>query len=353
MDLGRLAANVRAVSSLCSKYGIGVAAVTKCVCAHPAVVRVMAESGPRWLADSRVENLLAVRSAGFGLPLLLLRAPSRSTVRAAVEVADISLESEVETVQAIGREARYCGVEHGVVLMIDVGDLREGVWPDKAAETARAMDSVEGVRVMGIGTNHACYGGVVPSVENMQVLMDTAAEVEQAIGRPLEIISGGNSSALSMLEQGLMPSGVNQLRVGESILVGRYVTDRSPIPGLHQDAFTLVGEVIELRRKPSVPIGQRAQDAFGNEPEFGDRGWMTRAILDMGRQDVMVEGIEPVDQCVHVLGASSDHLILDVTKCKGLRVGDEVRFSLSYGALLSAMTSPYVAKVVSGRYCRG
>lgn len=61
-----------------------------------------------------------------------------------------------------------------------------------------------------------------------------------------------------------------------------------------------------------------------------------------GSQDVLVAGMSPkID--VEILGSSSDHTLLDL-KQTHLKVGDEVRFSLSYGALLSAMTSPYVAK---------
>jgi predicted amino acid racemase len=105
----------------------------------------------------------------------------------------------------------------------------------------------------------------------------------------------------------------------------------------------LVAEVIEFKTKPSRPHGEIAQDAFGHVFAFEDKGDVRRAILALGRQDVDVLAIKPRIKA-DVLGASSDHLILDV-KGPDLEVGDEVRFDIGYSALLRGMTSPYVEKV--------
>ena len=109
----------------------------------------------------------------------------------------------------------------------------------------------------------------------------------------------------------------------------------------------LVAEVVELETKPSVPIGETGQDAFGGTPTFTDRGMRKRAILNIGRQDVVVDGIEPLDPGIIVLGGSSDHLILDVEDAQEkVKLGDEITFYPGYGALLALSTSPYVQKVV-------
>ena len=117
--------------------------------------------------------------------------------------------------------------------------------------------------------------------------------------------------------------------------------------GLYVDAMTLVSEVIESKIKPSVPYGEICQDAFGNVPEFKDQGQIRRAILGVGLQDVLVSGLTPRSD-VEILGASSDHIIVNA-KNINLNVGDEIEFDLNYGALLSAMTSPYVNKISSHR----
>ena len=49
---------------------------------------------------------------------------------------------------------------------------------------------------------------------------------------------------------------------------------------------------------------------------------------------------------VTILGASSDHLVLD-TGAAPLPVGAEVTFGVDYSALVRAMTSPFVTKVFS------
>ena len=70
---------------------------------------------------------------------------------------------------------------------------------------------------------------------------------------------------------------------------------------------------------------------------------MRRAILALGRQDTDVSAIKPRVK-VNILGASSDHLILDI-KEQSLEVGAVVRFDIGYSALLRAMMSSYVEKV--------
>jgi ornithine racemase len=130
--------------------------------------------------------------------------------------------------------------------------------------------------------------------------------------------------------------------LGESIYLGRETLDRVAIPELYTDAFTFVTEVIELKIKPSVPYGEIGQNAFGIYPHFEDRGLMTRAILGVGNQDVLVTGLQPTLN-IEIIGSSSDHTVIDV-KENNLKVGDEVTFNLNYGALLSLMTSPYVYK---------
>ncbi|HNV69356.1 MAG TPA: alanine racemase, partial [Candidatus Ozemobacteraceae bacterium] len=234
-----------------------------------------------------------------------------------------------------------------VIIMVDVGDLREGIWPDRAPEVVAKAKELRGIEVVGLGCNLACYGGVIPSVENMQLLVKTRDECRRATGLELPILSGGNSSGLPLLASGKMPREINHFRVGEAIVLGRNVIDRSPWPGTRQDTFVGVGEVIEVEKKPSLPIGDRGQDAFGESQTFVDRGWRHRAIINLGRQDVKVDGIEPIDPKIIVLGGSSDHLLLDVEEAAVMpKVGSEFSFYPGYGALLALTTSAYVHKTV-------
>ncbi|MFN7986262.1 MAG: alanine/ornithine racemase family PLP-dependent enzyme [Thermoanaerobaculia bacterium] len=343
----RIAQNARSVVSLCHARRAQVAAVTKVVCAHPAVVNALVSGGADMVADSRIRNLQAMADAGIDRPLMLLRIPAPSRVADVVRCANVTLNSNLRTIELLSEAALLHGVTHQVLVMVDVGDLREGVWPDKAIEVVRGASKLRNIEVAGLGCNLACYGGVIPTRENMTALVEVRDRCREATGLALDVLSGGNSANLPLLASGEMPDGINHFRIGEAIVLGRNVIDRSPLPGTRQDTFRMVAEVVEVERKPSMPIGDRGQDAFGDTPEFEDRGVRLRAICNLGRQDVAVDGIEPVLPGITVLGGSSDHLILDVEDAvENVRVGDELEFWPGYGALLALSTSPYVQKVV-------
>lgn len=343
----RIRSNAHSVLSLCRAHGAQVAAVTKVTAAHPAVAQALAEAAPDQLADSRISNLQRIAEQGIGLPRLLLRLPTPSEALDVVRSAQMSLNSGLSTLRLLDEAAAFAGLRHGVIVMVDVGDLREGAWPTGAVALLQEAAKLKHLDLLGMGCNLACYGGVIPSVENMTKLIEVRDACRRATGLDLNLLSGGNSANLPLLASGRMPKEINHFRIGEAIVLGRNVIDRSPWPGTRQDTFRVVAEVVELETKPSVPIGETGQDAFGGTPTFVDRGLRRRAILNLGRQDVVVDGIEPVDPGILVLGGSSDHLLLDVEDAREqVKPGDEIAFHPGYGALLALSTSPYVQKVV-------
>lgn len=343
----RIATNARSVISLCHDHGAQVAAVTKVTAAHPAVVHALEQGGADMIADSRISNLQSMADTGLDLPLMLLRIPAPSRAADVVRCAHITLNSSVQTIHLLSEAAQFLGVRHQVIVMVDVGDLREGVWPDRAIDVVKEAATFPAIDIIGMGCNLACYGGVIPSTKNMRALIEIRDACRKASGLELKTLSGGNSANLPLLLSGAMPKEINHFRIGEAIVLGRNVIDRSPWPGTRQDTFKLVAEVVEVERKPSVPIGETGQDAFGGTPTFVDRGVRMRAICNLGRQDVVVDGIEPADPGIIVLGGSSDHLILDVEDAhQKVKLGDEITFYPGYGALLALSTSPYVQKVV-------
>jgi len=343
----RIATNARSVIALCHDHGAQVAAVTKVTAAHPAVVHALEAGGADMIADSRISNLQSMADTGLDLPLMLLRIPAPSRAADVVRCAHITLNSSLQTLRLLSEAAQFLGVRHQAIVMVDVGDLREGVWPDRAIDLVKEAAKLPALEIIGMGCNLACYGGVIPSTKNMRALIEIRDACRQASGLELKTLSGGNSANLPLLLSGAMPKEINHFRIGEAIVLGRNVIDRSPWPGTRQDTFKLVAEVVEVARKPSVPIGETGQDAFGGTPTFVDRGVRMRAICNLGRQDVVVDGIEPEDPGILVLGGSSDHLILDVEDARNpVKLGDEITFYPGYGALLALTTSPYVQKVV-------
>ncbi len=328
--------------------GIAITGVTKVTCGEPEVARALIRGGVAAIGDSRLRNLTTLRRSGVTVPVWLIRAPQPAEALDTVRLADVSLNSELETVTALDAACARLGEPHEVVLMVDVGDLREGVLPDDLPRLVEQVLALPHVRLAGIGVNLTCYGAIVPSVENIGRLVARAREAAEAAGRKL-LVSGGNSGSLPLALSGAMPAGVTNLRVGESILLGLNTLTSEPlIPELALDTFTVRTPVIECLVKPSLPVGEVAQDAYGNRPTFVDRGMRRRAICQVGRQDVVPEGLTPLDPRVEVLGASSDHLVLDVEALDAPpALGSKISFRPSYACVLQAMTSPYVEKVFS------
>ena len=310
IELDKLIHNARKLTALYGSKGIRITAVTKGVCGSLRIANALLNSGIRSFGDSRIANIQKMREGGIDAQFILIRSPMPSEVERVVEFADVSLNTEISVIRLLADQAAKRGKTHRVILMIELGDLREGILPSDVEPVVKETIGMRGVKLVGVGTNLACFGGVRPTEANMRELSAIAGDLQRKYGINFEIVSGGNSANYQWFVSTPDVGLVNHLRIGEAILLGCDTLTREPIPGLYTDAFTLVAEVIELKTKPSKPYGEIAQDAFGHVPVFEDKGNMRRAILALGRQDVDISAIKPRIKA-NVLGASSDHLILD------------------------------------------
>ncbi len=344
VDLAKITHNAGVLVSRLGAQGIGVTAVTKACLGSAAVAKAMRLGGVAGLADSRIENLRTLREASVAGPMTLIRSPMLSQVEDVVRYADTSLNSEPTVLAALSAAAVAQDRSHAVVLMVELGDLREGILPDDLLAVVRQTLLLPNLVLAGLGTNLACQSGVEPDHHNMAELSRLTDLVEAACGISLTIVSGGNSANLDWALSTANVGRVDDLRLGESILLGREPLRRRPIEGLHTDAFRLFAEVIESKVKPSEPWGHIAQTAFGVQPRRADVGDVNQALLAIGRQDVDPDGLVPQGPG-RIIGASSDHLVLDAGPNR-LAVGDEVAFEVDYSALVRSMTSPYVIKVL-------
>ncbi len=345
IDLHKITENARRITNLCAARGITVIGVTKGCCGMPEVARAILTGGVGGLADSRLSNLRRMKDAGVEADMLLLRSPAFSETAEAVELADVSLNSELEIIASLAQKARALGNLHQIVLMVDVGGRREGLLPEDVESAVQNIEGLEGIRLIGLGSQIGCLSGALPSLENTRLLVQLAGRVEKAIGRELAVISGGSSIHLRMVEQNRLPARINQLRIGEGILLGSDPAGGRPLPCTSQDAFTLTAEVIEVKWKPTWLKRERGHSAPGERLISEKPALRCQAILAVGTQDVRIEGLSPRTPGVRIVGASSDHLILDVTAMP-VEVGDELEFDLKYSALMTAMASPYVRKEI-------
>lgn len=340
--------NIENLVKLCASKGIRMTGVIKVTNGLPELCRAYYDAGCRILASSRIDQLKSLREQGIGEEFELLRIPMMSEIPDVISYADISLNSDGSVLRALNDEAIRQGKTHKVILMVEVGDLREGYWDDDEllGDAIMVEKELEGLYLEGVGMNVGCYGSVLPTHENMQYLIDKAEMIENAIGRRLNVISGGGTSSLMRVIDGDIPERINDLRVGGEPLCAYTLKHvyGYPMEWQHEDVLSMRAEVLEVREKPSHPIGKLAVDAFGHSQSYEDRGIRTRALLGIGRLDYGEPlDIPNEDPDIEVLGASSDHTIVDLGDNKrGYKAGDVIELRIKYAQLMYMSARPDV-----------
>lgn len=338
IDDDRIVANATRITQLGAQRGVDITAVVKGVAGYAPLIERIAQAPVQALADASLEHVRAY--AEIPKEKWFIRIPMMGEIPQLVELTDLAFISDIATVQRIEEYCSTHGTSYSVVVMVEVGDLREGVEDDELVQLTRRIEQLKHVRLAGIGTNVSCYGNILPGADNMADLAAKVDLVQRAIGRELDIVSGGNSSSLRMLEEGTLPSAVTNLRCGESILFGRLPCYEEDIPWLERHPFTLETQIVELKEKPSLPWGDVGNGAaFGEKPHFVDKGRRKRALVVLGRQAMYMDGVTACDPGVEILGASSDYTVCDVTdSTQDYQLGSTMKFSLDYSAVASAFT---------------
>lgn len=352
IDLKKLEDNLNAVGKITKEDGgCSLMIVTKGLCADLEMAKMVAANDyVDFVADSRVKNIASYADIvrGAGKKTVLLRIPMHSEIAEVAKYVDLCFNSELSSIRLLNEEAAKLGKKQDILLMIDLGDLREGIFfqnEDLIYEAVEEILAMENINLYGIGVNLTCYGAIIPKNDNLSQLVEIAGKLEAKYGIKLEMVSGGNSSSIYLVGKGELPAGINNLRLGESFLLGNDTAYETKLPGTVSDALTLQAEIIELKEKPSLPIGEVGVDAFGEKPYYEDRGIMKRAIIGIGKQDTDLGSMTPVDPQIEIMGGSSDHIILDVTHAdREYKVGDIVEFTLGYGGMLKTATSAYVER---------
>ncbi len=343
VDLGKIRCNTRCLVDRLASRGISVTGVTKAVCGDPAVANAMLEGGASGLADARVANVKRMRRAGIRCPITMIRSPMPSEIGQIVDFSETSYNTETDVIAELAAAALHKGFVHNVILMVEMGDMRDGIMPDDLERMASLVVEMPGVALKGIGANFACLGKVAPDVEAMATFSMLANNVEGICGPVLETVSAGGSANLPWALASGKTGRINNLRLGEAILLGIDPISGEPISELHTDAFTLVAEVIEAKVK-ARPTPPRLVDpaVFALRP-VQDNHCKTRSVLAVGLQDTDIGGLTFPPK-VTFIGATSDHTVVETTKC-ALRVGNEMKCQVNYSALMRAMNAPDVEKV--------
>jgi len=357
IDLPKLEDNVRQMCQDMAAAGMHVMGVNKVFNGDLPPALALVRGGVDVVAESSVANL--VKIAELPCAKALLRSPALSEVEMVVRYADISLNGEIMVLNALAREAEWQQKNHQILLMVDMGDLREGIWHEDQAAIAAALRVIiedPFLSLYGLGTNFNCYGTVMPTVQNGAAFVNLARQLEKQLGITFPYLSGGNCTSYHLIDKGIMPAGINELRIGGQYQFGMEFVDVKYLPGYHhscKDAelcasnlFILQGEIVEYSCKPTMPVGELGKDAFMHSKTFLDQGWRRRGILNFGLQDIPGESIHPVDSGITILGQTSNHTIVDLEDAdKSYQLGDILEFELDYTALMFACNSPGIAKV--------
>lgn len=327
INLAKLKHNTEVITEMIKDFGGITFAVTKVVGGEPKIGQTLLAGGALGLADSRLSNIIKLRQAGINAPILLLRSPALSEIEQVVSLTDISLNSEKQVLSVLNHEAAKQQKMHGVILMTDLGDGREGVSPDQLANLVKYTRELSNLFIYGIGTNLACFSGEIPTLEHMRKLIG----LRSLVGNDVQYLSGGNSSGLYLLIRNLRDkpwlSKINHWRIGESIFLGYDITTKEALPNCYQDACLLKAEVIEVQEKAVVNYAKAV-----------------RIVVALGLQEIGAGRLYPCDPRFRIMGSSSDHLVIvsESPDSHMIKVGSIITFALDYQSLLATATSPYV-----------
>lgn len=345
IDLKKLSSNIKNVLEQANKKDIDITGVIKGVNGDKKIIECFITSGIKTIASSRYEHLKTVKEIDKNISTMLIRIPLISEIEEIIKYSDISLNSEIEVIKQLNKEAKKQGKIHKVILMVDLGDLREGYFDyNELINDAIKIEKLKNIHLLGIGTNLGCYGAIKPTIKNLNILGDLKEKIESKINRKLEVISGGASSSYALILNNEMPKCINNLRIGEHILNKSLLPHNVEDKNIFDDAFILKTQIIEKKIKPTLPIGEKFIDAFGNTPVYEDLGNKIRILLGIGKLDIYeFDKIKPLDKDIKLIGASSDHLIA-ITDNNKYKIGDILSFKVTYQSLLFLTESPYVIK---------
>jgi predicted amino acid racemase len=348
LDRKKLSHNYTYLNKLFQEHGISWAVVTKLFCGNMMFIEELVKLGAHELCDSRISNLKKIKKAHPEVETVYIKPPAKRSIKSIVEWADVSFNTEYQTLRWLSDEALRQDKVHKALIMIELGDLREGVMGNELVEFYARVFELPNIQIVGIGANLNCLNGVMPSTDKLIQLSLYKQLIEAHFGVQIPWVSGGTSVVIPLVTRQLIPGGVNHFRVGETLFFGVDLFEEGPMKGLEQDVLMLYTEIIEITEKPVVPTGELAPNPSGeiyeiDEDDFGKKTY--RAILDIGLLDIQPEFLLPVDKEIKIIGTSSDMIIIDLGENPHpYKVGDLVSFRLKYMGALGVMNSNYIEK---------
>ncbi len=324
--------------------------VTKLFCGNEEYIREVINLGAREIHDSRVSNLKVIKSIDPDVQTVYIKPPPKKHIREIVKYADVSFNTELATIRLLSDEAVRQNRRHMIIIMIEMGDLREGVMREELIDFYGEIFKLPNIEVIGLGTNLNCLHGVMPSSDKLIQLALYKQIIELKFNRKIRWVSGGTTVVLPLILRGDLPDSVNHFRIGEALYFGVDLFSGTIIEGMEPSVLELFTQVIEIHEKPLVPSGELAANPQGQTMEIDEELYgktAFRAILDIGYLDIQPEFLIPKSKDIEIVDASSDMLVVNVGQnVSDLKVGDMVTFQLKYVGALGLMNSNYIDKLV-------
>ncbi len=322
--------------------------VSKVLCGNKDYIKLLLDLGIKEIHDSRLSNLKVIKKLDPNVQTVYIKPPPKKSIKGVVKYADVSLNSEFETIKLISKEAHNQQKTHKVIIMIEMGDLREGILGEDLLDFYSSVFQLQNIEVIGLGTNLNCLNGVMPTHDKMIQLSLYKQLIEVKFNKKIPWITGGSSVTIPLIFKKLIPRAVNHFRIGETLFFGNDLFTGKIIKGMKGDVFKLYAEIIELSQKPVIPTGPVGTNVAGESPEINENDYgktAYRAILDIGLLDIDTKNILPVKKNFKFSGASSDMFILDIGRnTNKLSVGDMIEFKLDYMGVLRVLNSDYIEK---------
>lgn len=346
----KLRHNYEFLQDLFKEHDIEWGVVTKLFCGNEAYIREVIELGAREIHDSRVSNLQVIKSIDPEVQTVYIKPPPKKYIKEIVQYADVSFNTELETIRLLSKEAVRQDRKHMVIIMIEMGDLREGVMREALIDFYGEIFKLPNIEVIGLGTNLNCLHGVMPSSDKLIQLALYKQIIELKFNRKIRWVSGGTTVVLPLILRGDLPDSVNHFRIGEALYFGVDLFSGETIEGMEPSVLELFTQVIEIQEKPLVPSGELAANPQGETMEIDEDLYgktAFRAILDIGYLDIQPDFLIPKSKDIEIVDASSDMLVVNVGQNeRDLKVGDMVSFQLKYVGALGLMNSNYIDKHV-------
>lgn len=218
--------------------------VTKMLCGNELFLKEVLNLKPNQVCDSRVSNLKAIKKINPKVETIYIKPTPKRSVASVVKYADISMNTDIETIKLLSAEAQKQNKIHKIIIMIELGELREGVMRENVISFYDRVFQLKNIEVVGIGTNLSCLYGVLPSTDKLIQLSLYKQLIEAKFNKKIQYVSGGSSVTIPLIFQNKLPAGVNHFRVGETLYQGTDVYRDAASNLLKQDVFTLKAEII-------------------------------------------------------------------------------------------------------------